>query len=126
MYSFEYDQGSQLLKVTQGGLMPPEMAARFAKELQDHVRAALADGPNLKILIDGSGAPVQQLASFAEAAKLRAAIPNPPRTAVVLGSALAKMQADRAVVSGPVRTFQSMAEAWKWLMEEPPETDRPL
>src|ERR1700709_2792803 len=94
MYHFDYDRPSHLLKVTQSGLMPPDMAARFASDLQEQVRIALAAGPNLKILIDGSQAPVQQLTSFAEAAKLRAAMPNPPRTAVVLGSALAKMQAD--------------------------------
>jgi hypothetical protein len=122
MYSFEYDRTSQLLKVTQSGLMPPDMAARFAEDFRDQIVAALAHSPNFRILIDASQAPVQQLTSFAAAEKLRLAFPNPPRTAVVLGSALAKMQANRAAISDAVRTFDCMPEALAWLAEVPPET----
>jgi hypothetical protein len=125
MYSFEYHRGTQLLKVTQGGLLPPEMAASFAEELQGQIVAALAQSTDLKILIDASQAPVQQLASFAAAGKLREAMPNPPRTAVVLGSTLAKMQADRASISDVVRTFTSMSEALEWLGVSPDPASGP-
>ncbi len=110
-----FSPSTGILTITLGRALSPEEAASFALELEGAVTAALAREPRLRILFDATRVPVQPLASFSPLARLKDVFPAPPMTAIVLGSNLAKLQANRGVTSSSVRTFLAMAEARAWL-----------
>lgn len=122
MYHLEYDRSAHLLTSTQKGVLTTELATAYALDLQREMMAGLARSPDLRILIDASESQVQPGASFAALSRLGGVFPNPPRTAVVVSSALAKMQAVRGILSPSVQTFTTKAEALDWLMAPPGET----
>jgi hypothetical protein len=117
MYNFDYDDRRRMLTATISGLLSPDAALAFASELREQIASATRGGANLRILFDASRAPVQQLASFSALASLGATFPDPPRSAVVLSSVLAKMQAVRGISSDSVRIFRTVSAALEWLLE---------
>lgn len=115
MDTYAFDEEPGLLIVTIRGMFTMETAAAFAQELGARVATAMERGDDTRILIDSSEAPVQQSASFTEISKVGQLFPKPLPTAIVTGSMLAKMQADRGVTDDLVRTFMSRDEALAWL-----------
>lgn len=115
MYRVDYDRAAGLLTLTMRGLLSVPQAVAFAEEVRQQITGAIACGDHLRILIDAADSMVQQSGTFAAMAQLAEQFPDPPRSAVVVGSALHKLQAKRGIFSDNIRTFESMAEARAWL-----------
>ena len=115
MYRVDYDRAAGLLTLTMRGLLSVPQAEAFAEEVRQQMTGAIARGDDLRILIDATDSMVQQAGAFAAMSQLAEQFPDPPRSAVVVGSTLHKLQARRAIASDNIRTFESMAEARAWL-----------
>lgn len=115
MYRVDYDRAAGLLTLTMRGLLSVSQAEAFAGEVRQLMTGAIARGDDVRILFDAADSMVQQSGVFAAMAQLAEQFPEPPRCAVVVGSALHKLQAKRAIFSDNVRLVESMAEARAWL-----------
>lgn len=114
MYKFDLNRTTGLLTATIDTLLSAEQAAAFAEELFANYET-LRRLRKPRILIDTSVAPVQQSAAYAAMSHLKDRMPVVLPTAVVVSSALAKLQAGRDATTGVVRIFMSIADATAWL-----------
>jgi hypothetical protein len=119
LYSFEMDYSSGILTVNVDGYLSEDVAARFVKEMSERIAAEDRRTPSLKLLIDASKTPVHQVAAVAEIHKLGGSSIEARPTAVVVGSNLTKMQAERGSAEfDVVRIFMSSTDAIAWLTGE--------
>lgn len=117
-YFFSYDEQSNLLKVTQSGYWSLEIFDRFKQEFLALHSEVLTRHHSYRVFAQCTDYPVQSH-EVGEAfsvffAKLMAE--NNGRYAILVGSALNKMQARRVIPQPHVKTFTSSDAAMAWLM----------
>jgi hypothetical protein len=120
MYSFAFDDATGVLQASAGGFWSAEDADRFREELRARAVDAKQRSGRLRLLVDGTGSQVQKPEVTNRLATLAADLIQSPRDriAVVVGSSLIKMQAERILQSDGAQAFLSSAQARAWLLEE--------
>lgn len=136
MYRVEYDRAAHLLTLTLRGLLSVEEAEAFAEAIRLEMIAVSKRGEPLRVLIDSAHSQVQSPAVIAVLSRMKAAFADPPRTAVVLGSTLQKLQTRRTTTVEMPQIFATVEAAMAWLdapgaavppgPEGPPRVQAPL
>jgi hypothetical protein len=119
MYGFDFDERTGVLRASATGFWSAEDADRFRDELRVRAVDAKQRSGRLRLLVDGTGSQVQKPEVTNRLATLAADLIQSPddRIAVVVGSNLIKMQAERILQSDGAQAFLSSAEAKAWLLE---------
>ncbi len=119
MYSFDFDEAAGVLRASAGGFWSADDADAFREELRARATDARRRAGRLRLLVDGTGSQVQKPEVTDRLATLAAALIQSPRDriAVVIGSSLIKMQAERVLQTDGAQAFLSSAEANAWLAE---------
>ena len=117
MFSFDFNPRDRMLVVTVDDMVPPECAKAFAAEFLGFFQSPDPCARPVGILIDLARAPVQQQLSMSESWRIADALDGTCPTAVVVGSALVKMQVERFCQGAPLKTFFESNAARQWLAE---------
>jgi hypothetical protein len=119
MLDMEFDQKLGILRCISSGFTPIEEVEAFGRKavlLQDVARARLGC---CLILVDASDTGVQTQEAMGRMSELAATRRKPgDRTAIVIGSALAKMQSQRTASKEETGYFATEAEALAWLLAQ--------
>jgi hypothetical protein len=120
-YSIEFDDGKRLLRATLSGFWDAPTMQRFAHDIASARDAILKRYSRYDTLFHASGLTVQtpEIAEGFRRMQDAGRGINPGRVAVVLESALARLQAKRAVVDSRVAVFESEDSALAWLAGQP-------
>ena len=117
MYAIRYDRAETLLLLTLTGMWTLDVAARFQAEMIVAAAAATKAAGRLRILSDCRDFPVQSREVTDAIADGPPSDPSrPSHTAVVVGSALGRMQANRTISNDRVRIFTDLNDARAWLL----------
>lgn len=117
MFRIDHDPAANLLTIRVEGFWRPEDVPGFAKVVGARANAARAHRSDFQVIVESLDFPVQG----SEVADL---MPNIMRGlvtltsghgAVVVGSHLNRMQAERTLVHPRVKVFMTMDEARQWL-----------
>jgi hypothetical protein len=117
MFNVEYDGAANCLNIKVAGFWKPEDVTLFAKEVGLKARSAMAIRKDFNACVESPDFPVQAM----DVAELLAAIMRGAmtlttgRAAVVVGSQLNKVQAERTLMHPRVRVFRSTDGAREWL-----------
>ncbi len=117
MFQVNYDHGSNCLTIRVEGFWEPEDVASLAREVNTKARAAKAICADFNVCVESLKFPVQAM----DVADLLAQIMHAGmaettgRAAVVVGSQLNKLQAERTLVHPRVRVFIAAEKAREWL-----------
>ena len=118
MHAIHYDTAANVMRFRMAGFWTVEDVQRFAADLLVTVGRIPERQRNFDVLSDTTDFPVQsQEVSDALARIMNVADQMNPtgRKAIVVGSMMNKLQAQRAMDHPNVRVFLSQAEADKWL-----------
>lgn len=116
-FAIAFDRQARLLRLTLNGLWSPLTVASFtAHLLVTATRERFVSRP-VDVLSDSRRFAVQTgtVAAAFEGLMAKAANHGAGRTAIVVGSSLNKLQAERTLASPNVRVFLAMDEAEQWL-----------
>ena len=117
MFEMWFDEQHGILRLTIAGFWDDAIAMRFGAAVRERSADIVTRHPVFDVLSDARGFAVQtpevteRFAALAEQGAAR-------RTAIVVSSALATMQARRSMGSDRVRIFGDMAAAEQWLAGE--------
>lgn len=117
MFQVDYDRHINCLSIAIKGFLSPEEAAWLATEVGTKARAAQAIRPDFNVIVESLEFPVQAndvadlLADIMRAGMMLTS----GRAAVVVGSYLNKMQAERTLMHPRLRVFMTIDEARRWL-----------
>jgi hypothetical protein len=120
MFQIDHDSRSNLLKISVKGFWKPEDVPALAMAIGAKAREARAIRDDFNVIVESLEFPVQAndvadlLANIMESGMTLTS----GRTAVVVGSQLNKLQAERTLVHSRVRVFLSLEDAQQWLAEE--------
>ncbi|MET0360740.1 MAG: STAS/SEC14 domain-containing protein [Sphingobium sp.] len=117
MYSITHDDSAGRITVILSGFWSEEMMERYQAELMATTQKLRQRHPVLTLLVDASDYPTQSKEVAERHRLLAAASPGQDKVAVVVASALTRIQATRARSTDMERTFGSMEEALAWLDE---------
>lgn len=120
-FDVRFDAKTGILHLEIAGFWTRVTLAGFAARLLLEVGRLRLTRRGFAVLSDARRFPVQapDVADGFEALTRRGARHHRGRTAIVVGSMLAKMQAERSMVAGGLRVFLDMDEARAWLAEGP-------
>ena len=106
-----------LLTLTIDGFLTPDDVAALAAALGTRARDAHAEGRAFDVLVDSRGFPVQanDVADGLAAIMRGGMALTPGHAAVVVGSHLNKLQAERTLVHPRLRVFLALDKAEDWL-----------
>ena len=115
MYTLHYDRPRDLLDISWSGLFTPEDMAHYAADCRAcWKRERFAEGYRLRIVLsDDQPLPQETLAVLADAF---ADFPASSRTAMVTGSAIARLQIRRTMMVPHMRIFDTADAALAWLI----------
>lgn len=118
MYNIEYDPGSKILKIHQSGFWTEETMNMFIEALRAQMASLARAKRSFVVLSDCRDYPVQS----AEIVEIWSRIlgPAPIVTvpyAVVAGSVMNKLQAERALTAPNVGVFIDIGAALEWLAQ---------
>ena len=118
MIDMEFDEKLGVLRCISRGFTPMEEVEAFARKavvLQDVARARHG---RCLILVDASDTGVQTQEAAGRLGELSATRREPgDRTAIVIGSALAKLQSQRTAAKDGTGYFSTETEALAWLLD---------
>lgn len=121
MFVFKVDEQKKLVRLEVSGIMSVSEAEKLNEEILANASAARRQFGSFRLLVDARLFPVQPADTASSF--------NPPsevlkgdsdRYAVVVGSSLSKLQADRILGDARTRTFSSLNEAESWLLAHHP------
>lgn len=119
MFQVEYDARANLLTLTVAGFWQPDDVAAFAASVGAKVQEVIAIRTDFDVIVESLDFPVQAI----DVADLLINImrggmaQTSGHAAVVVGSHLNKVQAERTLVHPRVRVFLTLADAKRWLAE---------
>ena len=125
MYSIDHDLRANMLRLRLTGFWTVAEVHAFADDFLAAVSRITRINPNLVIISDCRDYPVQSTEvtmTYAERLGPAAGMRQP--FAVVVGSMLAKLQADRVMEAPNLRAFLSIADAEAWLEDVRPMLSR--
>lgn len=120
MYSIRFDTATHTLHLTLHGFWSTAMLTRFTTELAIRATALRAQYGSFAILSDSTDFAVQsaEVSKGFEKLRNRGAQTHSGPTAIVVGSMLNKLQAERSLKAPHVRVFLNVEEAREWLASE--------
>ncbi|CAN5281458.1 hypothetical protein BH10PSE13_BH10PSE13_17480 [soil metagenome] len=112
-----YDADAAIVRCYLRGLLTMELLADYEHALRREMTAARRDSPRVLMLFDSGESIVQPAPIVERIRELGQSVRQPgDRLAVVVGSALLKMQAERAIQGyADEQVFRTVAEAEVWL-----------
>lgn len=119
MFQVEYDARANLLTLTVKGFWQPDDVVAFAASVGAKVQEVIAIRTDFDVIVESLDFPVQAI----DVADLLINImrggmaQTSGYAAVVVGSHLNKVQAERTLVHPRVRVFLARADAKRWLAE---------
>lgn len=113
MFEIRYDPVARMLHLRLSGFWTPEVASRFAEELEREIND-IGDSADFTVLSDSRDFPAQS-AAIAQELGMIAVTGAARRSAFIVGGALSKIQASRVMPGDHIRIFLDEAEARKWL-----------
>ena len=119
-FTIARDASGSLIRYAVRGFWDEATVDRFCRALEAEVVRASIGGRRPRVLADATGFAVQRpiVAKAFETAMFRTIVPRVDRLAILVGSALAKLQVERGAVGPNLRTFLNEAEALAWLNAE--------
>lgn len=119
MFHIEYDRGANCLNIRVAGFWKPEDVAAMAREAGAKALAARAIRPDFDACVESLDFPVQAMdVADLLATSVRAGLSlTTGRAAIVVGSQLNKVQAERTLADPRLRVFLTMDAARAWLAE---------
>ncbi len=119
MYEISLDKDRKLLRVVMTGLWDIQTLDRFEVEREAAVRGAGWRSGEYGYLLDLRGHPVQPRDVSAKGGEYyRTFQPRPRKLALIITSALARMQVTRVIKGMQERFFDNEEAALAWLAEE--------
>ena len=117
MFRIELDADAKLVRITVAGFWEPQDVPVFAKAVGARAQEARAAGDDFNVLIESLDFPVQsnEVADLLASVMAGGAALTSGWIAVVVGSQLNKLQAERTLLHPRLRVFLSIAEARDWL-----------
>ena len=116
MFEIDRDERRAVMRLRLSGFWDAATTARFIEELRTHTAAMIAAHGRFDVLSDAREFAVQT-PEVAERFSALAEQSSARRTAIVVSSALASMQARRSMASDRVRIFGDITAAQQWLDE---------
>lgn len=117
MFRIDYDISANLLMISVSGFLKPEDASVLALAIDAKAREAHALRDDFNVIVESLEFPVQAMDVAEPLAEImrRGIILTSGRAAVVVGSQLNKLQAERTLVHPRVQVFSSLDAAQLWL-----------
>ena len=117
MFRVEYDRAANLLRITVAGFWKPEDVPAFARVVGAKTQEARAVRDDFDVIVDSLAFPVQanDVADLLTSVLAGGAALTSGWFAVVVGSQLNKLQAERTLVHPRLSVFRSMRAAEAWL-----------
>lgn len=125
MFTVAYDEAAGIVRCTTMGFYSVAEVLENARRVRDAVARCQREFGSVAMLILASEASVQSKEVMEASQKDQWRVGPGDRMAIVLTSALARMQAARTFVSDQEKLFQTEAEAVDWLMAELPNRGQP-
>ena len=117
-FTFQHEPRQKLLRINLSGHWDQDTLSRFEVAMAGSLRAAAVAGP-VRLLIDARRHGVQSQATAAALQRLAATGRDAVlRTAVVVESAVHKLQANRINAEAHHRVFESESHATNWLLAD--------
>ena len=116
MFVFQIDEQKKIVHVEVSGIVSVAEAEKLNQELLANASAARRKFGSFRLVVDARLSPVQPadtINSFKPPREIL--ISEDDRYAVVVGSSLSKLQANRVLEDNRTRAFLSMNEAESWL-----------
>lgn len=117
MYDVTFDEAERTLKVVVEGFWTDSVQREFARDYGLAIRRCRQSRRPFTLLVDAQRFAVQPksiVAGMAAVHDAEAAVERAP-TAIVVGSAILKLQAERTITGDNVRVFLEMPVAVAWL-----------
>lgn len=117
MFRVEYDSPDNLLSISVRGFLTPQDASVLASAVDAKAREAHAVRDDFNVVVESLEFPVQatDVADLLTEIMRRGIVLTSGRVAVVVGSHLNKLQAERTLVHPRVQIVSSMDAAQLWL-----------
>ncbi|WP_293873694.1 MULTISPECIES: hypothetical protein [unclassified Sphingomonas] len=121
MYHVEYDAPANNLMLIVKGFWTPEDVTAFAANVGVRAQEARAVRPDFDVVVESLEFPVQghAVADLLTGIMRGGMQLTSGRAAVVVGSHLNKVQAERTLVHPRLRVFLTLDDARRWLAESP-------
>jgi hypothetical protein len=119
MYSVKVDKNNCLIDIKLTGFWSNRTMSDYVSTLNNEFRQIGSSGRGLRIIVDMSDYPVQSVEVVQKHANLmdHGTRVMGAKIAIILKSALARMQATRLVANQGQRSFTSKSLALAWLLE---------
>jgi hypothetical protein len=117
MFQLDHDPRLHILHIRVSGFWKPEDVPGFAKAVGAKAQELRALGQDFDVIVESLEFPVQahDVADLLTNVMAGGIALTTGRAAVVVGSQLNKLQAERTLVHPRLQVFLSMAEAQEWL-----------
>jgi hypothetical protein len=115
MISLHADPSRKLIRVSMSGFLGAAEVATFLVELRDAFAAMRVPVEQVGVLVETPGQVLQQQEVVTTFAQLATQLNPGPRIAVVCAGRLLHMQLRRILPPARAATFESVAEAERWL-----------
>lgn len=125
MFRIDYDPDANRLKISVWGFMDPGDVTALATAVGAKAREARAIGGDFDVIVESLEFPVQanDVADMLTEIMRSGMALTTGRAAVVVGSFLNKLQAERTLVHPRLQVFSSMEEARSWLDQSSGSTE---
>ena len=117
MYRVDYDRQRNTLTIHVSGFLTPADVPAFAATVARQARTAAAIRPDFDVVVESLDFPVQanDVADLLTQVMRDGIDLTTGRVAVVVGSQLNKLQAERTLVHPRLKVFRAMDQARRWL-----------
>lgn len=121
MFAFEYDQATGIVRCHSNRFLSVGDLEAHARQVKDTVDRAKRELGYVHLLVIATEAKVQSSAVMDQVVRMQDGFMTArDRMAMVVTSALVRLQVARTIASDRVRTFQTEADALAWLGAERP------
>lgn len=119
MFKIEFDAQTSILRIHVAGFWKPEDVPAFAKAVGARAQQARAVSQSFDVIVESLDFPVQanDVADMLTDIRTSGTALTSGRVAVVVGSWLNKLQAERTLAHPRLRVFMTLDEAENWLRE---------
>ena len=121
MFHLDHDRSTNTLTIRVKGFWTPDIVADLGGALMEKARELHGAGGDFDVIVESLEFPVQSnhVAELLTQIMVAGIALTSGRAAVVVGSQLNKLQAERSLVHPRLRVFRSLAKAKAWLAESP-------
>jgi hypothetical protein len=119
MHAIDFDPARACLSIRVEGFWEPSDIPRFAAALRENALQARARAPDFDVIVESLAFPVQanDVADMLKGIMQQSIGLTTGHVAVVVGSELSRLQAERTLAHPRIRVFRSLDEAVDWLAE---------